>query len=168
MSTPRPSLGDLGQLVYDARRARGWGRRVASQQPGAPKSPITWEKVETGKDVDELSFTKIELALGWAAGSMQAYLDGGPEPAPAPQPTEPRDADELPPRLNQATFDELTAEMRRRHEALRAELGRRLAPVLAEQETAESVRARGMIPGRRIRDDDAGSSADDAAGGRQA
>lgn len=108
-------------------------------------SPVTWQRVEEGEKVQTLSYSGIETALGWARGSIRRYLDGGPPPVPDDEP-----ATSHAPTILEASHEQLLDELRRRHESLRAELERRLYPVLSstqDAETAESVRARGSMPG---------------------
>lgn len=43
----------------------------------AVMSKDTWQRVELGRPVQNLTFDKVESALGWTVGSCRKILDGG-------------------------------------------------------------------------------------------
>lgn len=59
-------------------------RKAAADAGGITKD--TWQRVEEGKAVREVSYVGVERALGWSVGSCLAVADGG-EPALVDSPT---------------------------------------------------------------------------------
>lgn len=78
MTTPR-DLSRLAQAVKRRRLELGLARLTAAQSAGISKD--TWQKVEEGQPVREVSYAKIDAALGWASGSCEMVAGGG---APIP------------------------------------------------------------------------------------
>lgn len=72
----------LGQLVQQARRARGETQDQLAARAGG-MSTVTLRAVENGASVKPLTYSRIERALGWRPGSIELYLAGGSEPQPA-------------------------------------------------------------------------------------
>lgn len=78
MTTPR----DLARLAAAVKRRRlelELARLAAAQAAGISKD--TWQKVEEGQPVREMSYAKIDKALGWASGSCDLIMSGG-DPIP--------------------------------------------------------------------------------------
>ncbi|WP_119581533.1 helix-turn-helix domain-containing protein [Streptomyces europaeiscabiei] len=87
---------DLDRLAarVKAHRLQAYAsRKAAADAAGITKD--TWQRVEEGKPVREVSYVGVERALGWSVGSCLAVADGGEpvlvdtaaalSPAPAPQ-----------------------------------------------------------------------------------
>lgn len=72
-------LQRLGKLVAERRRALGLGILNAASRAAISKD--TWKRVELGLRVRDTSYTDVERALQWEAGSCLHVLDGG-EPFP--------------------------------------------------------------------------------------
>jgi hypothetical protein len=173
---PSPSLDDLGALVRQRRESLRLGRRKAAAT--AAMSPQTWNNVEDGKNANRLTYAGVESALRWPSGSITAYLERGEAPESLPEPQTPDEGEHGPP-IGLASYDRILEELRHRHATMRDELARVLAqayapsptlddqrPHLAEAEavdTAESVQARGGIPGLPLNE---GGSGDAAQGGQ--
>jgi hypothetical protein len=69
----------VGRLVSAQRSFLGQG--IGPIARSINMSPNTWAKVENGHDgLDSTTYGRIEARLGWPAGSIQQYLDGGPAP----------------------------------------------------------------------------------------
>lgn len=69
---------DLDRLAkyVKARRVELFpSRRAAATTAGVAKD--TWQRVEKGAQVREVSYAKIDQALKWAVGSCLAIADGG-------------------------------------------------------------------------------------------
>jgi hypothetical protein len=73
-------LQRLGKLVAERRRAIGLGILNAANKAAISKD--TWKRVELGLRVRDTSYTDVERALQWEAGSCVAVLEGG-DPIPA-------------------------------------------------------------------------------------
>ncbi|WP_091444822.1 hypothetical protein [Micromonospora yangpuensis] len=56
----------------------------------ASMSPVTWKRVEDGKGVQVSTYTGVEAAFGWPAGTIREVADGGKGPDPGQSPVEPR------------------------------------------------------------------------------
>lgn len=128
-------------------------------------SPMTWRRVEEAQSVRDLTYSGVEHALGWPSGSIRSYLAGGDEPRSVEQAQRPANA----PTIYEASWEQLWGEVDRRYRhAIATGAGQETGgpatglASLAEQESAESVSARGMIP---LRPTQAGE--DDAASGGQ-
>ncbi|WP_372344629.1 hypothetical protein [Streptomyces sp. KL116D] len=72
-------LERLAKAVKAARLAQYSSRVAAAQAAGISKD--TWKRVEEGEEVRDGSYSKIEAALHWPAGSCETIAAGGPEPA---------------------------------------------------------------------------------------
>ena len=78
MSTPR-DLGRLAKAVKARRLEVHPSRLAAAKAAGVSKD--TWQRVEEGREVREVSYAKMDPALSWAPGSCVAVAEGG-EPVP--------------------------------------------------------------------------------------
>lgn len=67
-------LDRLAQRVKDRRLELGLARDKAARDVGMSKD--TWKRVEEGAPVRDLSYSRIEQALGWAIGACAAVLEG--------------------------------------------------------------------------------------------
>ncbi|MFJ7417926.1 helix-turn-helix domain-containing protein [Streptomyces uncialis] len=74
MTTPR-DLGRLAEAVKARRMQLHRSRLTAARAAGLSKD--TWQRIEEGKAVWEVSYSKAEAALRWAPGSCLAVGDGG-------------------------------------------------------------------------------------------
>lgn len=74
MSTPR-DLERLAKAVKARRLEVHPSRLAAAKAAGVSKD--TWQRVEEGRDVRDVSYTKMDSALGWASGSCIAIAEGG-------------------------------------------------------------------------------------------
>jgi len=72
------SLQRLGKLMAQRRMELNLSKRATSEAAGI--SINTYQRVEDGSPVRDVTYAKIENALGWAAGSVQEILDGATEP----------------------------------------------------------------------------------------
>jgi transcriptional regulator with XRE-family HTH domain len=80
--------GDLQRLATAARnRRRKLGLTTIAVAVAAGISKDPYAKIEAGAPVRAATYAKVEPALGWAAGSIRAVLDGG-DPTLAPTPTD--------------------------------------------------------------------------------
>lgn len=70
----------LGKLIRGRRAALGMD--IAPTARSIQMSPDTWARVEEGASVRPTTYARIESVLGWSAGSILRYLEGGPEPIP--------------------------------------------------------------------------------------
>jgi transcriptional regulator with XRE-family HTH domain len=70
----------LGKLVRERRLALDLSQRDAAARAGI--SNQTWLNVENGRSANQRSLAKIERALGWSPGSIDAILAGTPPPSP--------------------------------------------------------------------------------------
>ncbi|QCX81122.1 hypothetical protein C9F11_37695 [Streptomyces sp. YIM 121038] len=50
-------------------------RRAAAEAAGVSKD--TWQRIEEGREVREVTYAKVDRGLGWAAGSCLAIAEGG-------------------------------------------------------------------------------------------
>lgn len=64
----------LATLVAQRRVDLGWPRDRAARE--STVTITTYMRVETGQSVRDVTYGKIERALGWAAGSCLAILEG--------------------------------------------------------------------------------------------
>lgn len=162
-------LETLARLVRQRREELGLSQKTAAASVGM--SAMTWNRVEVqAEPVKPLSYSGVERALGWAPGSIREYLNGGPEPAEAePDELESTEIEQI---ARAAAYNvvERWRDQARRTEGpgiyvasdaeLLDELGRRLGQrrghgVQPDEEpgateTAQSVTARGMVPGREL------------------
>jgi transcriptional regulator with XRE-family HTH domain len=67
-------LDALAKAVKQRRTELGLGYKRAAQAAGI--SPGTWNRIESGLVVREISYAKIEPVLHWAPGSCIAVLEG--------------------------------------------------------------------------------------------
>jgi transcriptional regulator with XRE-family HTH domain len=72
------SLQRLGKLMAQRRMELNMSKRATSEAAGI--SINTYQRIEDGRPVRDVTYAKIENALGWAAGSIQEILDGATEP----------------------------------------------------------------------------------------
>ncbi|MFG3476405.1 hypothetical protein ACGF3K_14235 [Streptomyces sp. NPDC047980] len=79
MSAPR-DLGRLARAVKARRLELHPSRLAAANSAGVSKD--TWQKVEDGLLVRDVSYAKMDPALGWVVGSCMLIAEGG-EPVPA-------------------------------------------------------------------------------------
>jgi hypothetical protein len=68
-------LDRLGEQVKAHRLELYPSRLAAAQAAGMSKD--TWQNVEEGGEAQDMTYRKIEKALGWAAGSCLVVADGG-------------------------------------------------------------------------------------------
>ncbi|MGA4864173.1 hypothetical protein ACPB9J_16150 [Streptomyces lavendulocolor] len=78
MSDPR-DLDRLARAVKTRRLELYPSRLLAAKSAGVSKD--TWAKVEEGRPVRDVSYGKVDLALGWAVGSCLLIAEGG-DPIP--------------------------------------------------------------------------------------
>ncbi|MGW5616200.1 hypothetical protein [Streptomyces sp. NPDC003877] len=71
-------LDRLAKYVKAHRMELFTSRKAAADTAGISKD--TWQRVEEGAYVREVTYAKIDRALGWATGSCIAIAEGG-EPA---------------------------------------------------------------------------------------
>lgn len=66
-------------MLADRVKARRGTRRLSKDRAAelAGMSPVTWTRVEDALPVRVLTYSGIENVLGWAGGSIKAYLDSG-------------------------------------------------------------------------------------------
>lgn len=76
---------DLDRLakIVKARRLKTHPSRLAAAV-AAGVSKDTWQRVEEGVPVRDVSYAKMDPALGWAVGSCMLIAEGG-EPVPVSQ-----------------------------------------------------------------------------------
>lgn len=65
----------LGRRVRERRENKGM--TIVEAATAAGMSHVTWGRVEKGERVRPLTYTAIDRALGWVAGSCRAVLGGG-------------------------------------------------------------------------------------------
>jgi DNA-binding XRE family transcriptional regulator len=70
-----PDLDRLAKYVKAHRLELFASRKAAADVAGISKD--TWQKVEEGAEVREVTYAKVERALGWATGSCIAIAEGG-------------------------------------------------------------------------------------------
>jgi DNA-binding XRE family transcriptional regulator len=93
-------LGRLATRVKAHRHEQYPSRDAAAAAAGVTRN--TWKRVEEGLEVRELTYAKVDKALGWVTGSCILIADGG----------EPFLATEFPP--HQPAAPELTEEEARK------------------------------------------------------
>lgn len=71
-------LARLGELIRSRRLELDMSKRAVSTAAGL--SINTYQRVEDGYSVRDVTYAKIENILGWAAGSVQEILDGASDP----------------------------------------------------------------------------------------
>lgn len=76
----------IGTAVEAARLDRQWGKEQAARH--ARISSITWKRVEDGLRVQSTKLRAIEIAFGWAFGSIDRLARGRPIAALDPDPIE--------------------------------------------------------------------------------
>lgn len=74
MTTPR-DLDRLAKAVKPRRLQLHPSRLAAAKAAGVSKD--TWQRVEEGDPVREVSYAKVDQALGWAVGSCTSIAEGG-------------------------------------------------------------------------------------------
>jgi transcriptional regulator with XRE-family HTH domain len=74
----KESLQRLGKLMAQRRMELNMSKRATAEAAGI--SINTYQRVEDGSPVRDVTYAKIENALGWAAGSVHEILDGANEP----------------------------------------------------------------------------------------
>jgi transcriptional regulator with XRE-family HTH domain len=67
----------LARLVIQHRTKRGWLKAQAAEATGL--TITTYMRVETGKSVRDVTYTKIEQGLGLAPGACMAVIEGTAE-----------------------------------------------------------------------------------------
>lgn len=65
----------LGKRVK-IERLRRWGT-VDKARDGTGVSRGAWDNVEHGRPAKELTYSRVELRLGWQLGDCQRIIDGG-------------------------------------------------------------------------------------------
>ncbi|MCM1943200.1 helix-turn-helix domain-containing protein [Streptomyces sp. G3] len=73
-TTPR-DLERLAQSVKRHRLQQYPSRDAAADAAGITRN--TWKRVETGDEVRESTYAKVDQALGWAVGSCLLIAEGG-------------------------------------------------------------------------------------------
>ncbi|MEV0015380.1 helix-turn-helix domain-containing protein [Streptomyces tendae] len=68
-------LDRLAQRVKAHRMEQYRSRDAAADAAGITRN--TWKRVETGDEVRESTYAKVDKALGWAIGSCLLIADGG-------------------------------------------------------------------------------------------
>ncbi|NWF25303.1 hypothetical protein HW130_03320 [Streptomyces sp. PKU-EA00015] len=81
MSAPR-DLDRLAKAVKARRLQLHPSRLAAANAAGVSKD--TWQRVEEGLSVRDVSYAKMDPALGWVVGSCMLIADGG-DPVPVVQ-----------------------------------------------------------------------------------
>lgn len=76
----------IAEAVTAARVERQWGKEEAARH--AAISSITWKRVEDGQKVQSTKLRAVEIALGWAYGSLDRISRGRPVAALDPDPIE--------------------------------------------------------------------------------
>ena len=69
---------DLGRLAVRVKAHRH--EQYASRDAAAAAAGVTrnaWKRVEEGQEVRELTYAKVDRALGWATGSCILIAEGG-------------------------------------------------------------------------------------------
>lgn len=77
-ATDKESLERLGKLMAQRRMELNMSKRATSEAAGI--SINTYQRIEEGRPVRDVTYAKIENILGWAAGSVHEILDGATEP----------------------------------------------------------------------------------------
>ncbi|OKK06450.1 hypothetical protein AMK26_10560 [Streptomyces sp. CB03234] len=78
MATTDPASRErLARLVRQRRISLGWHKAKAAE--AAELTITTYMRVENGATVRDVTYAKIEKALGWAPGACQAVLEGAEE-----------------------------------------------------------------------------------------
>ncbi|MGK3107885.1 MULTISPECIES: helix-turn-helix transcriptional regulator [Streptomyces] len=72
-------LDRLARIATERRLELGLARNKAAAEIGISKD--TWKRLERGEPIREINYRKIDEALGWAAGSCVAVMEGS---APIP------------------------------------------------------------------------------------
>lgn len=99
MDATADALRRLGELVTARRTKLRLSVRAAGRLAGSTNT--TWQRVEDGKSVRDLTYAAVEYVLRWDAGSCKAVLAGG-EPTviddnpPQEAPRQDAEADEQP------------------------------------------------------------------------
>lgn len=79
-----PDSGDqerLGRVARYVRQARlAVGMTIDEAAESVRMSPVTWIRVESGKTVRPLTYSAIERALNWKAGSIDLLVREGTAP----------------------------------------------------------------------------------------
>jgi hypothetical protein len=68
-------LGRLAKAVKPRRLELFQSRVAAAQAAGVSKD--TWKRVEEGEPVRDVSYAKVDAALGWATGTCIHIAEGG-------------------------------------------------------------------------------------------
>ncbi|GAA3238324.1 hypothetical protein [Actinocorallia longicatena] len=68
----------LGELVR--RRRESFTATIDEAAQSISMSAVTWGRVEAGKNVRGLTYSRVEKVLGWRPGSCRDFLDGAGEP----------------------------------------------------------------------------------------
>ncbi|MGW1127497.1 hypothetical protein [Streptomyces sp. NPDC002526] len=68
------SLQRLARLVAQRRVQLGWHKAEAAA--ASELTITTYMRIEKGMTVRDVTYAKLERALGWASGACQAILDG--------------------------------------------------------------------------------------------
>jgi hypothetical protein len=71
----------LARLVTQHRTKRGWHKNEAADAAGL--TITTYNRVEGGQSVRDVTYTKIEHAFDWAPGACMAVLEGATDVQPA-------------------------------------------------------------------------------------
>lgn len=74
----KESLERLGALMAQRRMELNMSKRATSEAAGI--SINTYQRIEEGRPVRDVTYAKIENILGWAAGAVHEILDGAAEP----------------------------------------------------------------------------------------
>ncbi|MFJ9633753.1 helix-turn-helix domain-containing protein [Streptomyces sp. NPDC101175] len=73
----KESLQRLGELMAQRRMELNMSKRATSEAAGI--SINTYQRIEEGRPVRDVTYAKIENILGWVAGSVHEILDGATE-----------------------------------------------------------------------------------------
>jgi len=115
----RHDLAQLGQVVRARRHALDLTQREASIAAGI--SDTTWFSVEQGKKVADRTLARVERAMRWPPGTIDAFLTGEESPVPPLQVGPPVDAVVV----DEPSIEERIAAIEAELEALKATLMRR-------------------------------------------
>jgi hypothetical protein len=74
MATPNAARTRLARLVIQRRVELGWHKADAASK--ADLTITTYMRVENGLSVRDVTYAKVERALGWAPGACNAVLEG--------------------------------------------------------------------------------------------
>lgn len=78
MAPTSEDLNRLAHAVMNRRQALRMTKEAAARR--ADINSITWNRVESGLAVRDVTYSAVQDALGWEAGTVSRILDGEPAP----------------------------------------------------------------------------------------